>query len=182
MVYWLSGGPTFGIRGGKVDSSREGAQSLPGSKSGFARNSIAPLLGAWLGYGLEPKVVVAALIVFFPVMTTTASGLRGVDRDLRDVARVFGANWAQTLVYLELPVSARSIFSGEKIGAALAVTGAFVAELLGANQGLYMLIQSGQTRFDYPLMYVGVVALMIMGGAAYGIVSLVERAVLKWAE
>lgn len=144
--------------------------------------AIAPLLGAWLGYGLQPKVVVAALIVFFPVMTTTASGLRAVDRDLRDVAKVFGANWFQTLLYLELPRSARSIFSGEKIGAALAVTGAFVAELLGANQGLYVLIQSGQSRFDNSLMYVGVVALMVMGAGAYAIVSLVERAVLKWAE
>jgi NitT/TauT family transport system permease protein len=144
--------------------------------------AIAPLLGSWLGYGLEPKVVVAALIVFFPVMTTTASGLRGVDRDLRDVARVFGASWFQTLIYLELPRSARAIFSGEKIGAALAVTGAFVAELLGANQGLYVLIQAGQTRFDFALVYVGVVALMVMGAGAYAIVSLAERLVLRCAE
>jgi ABC-type nitrate/sulfonate/bicarbonate transport system permease component len=95
---------------------------------------------------------------------------------------VFGANWFQTLIYLDLPMSARSIFSGEKIGAALAVTGAFVAELLGANQGLYVLIQSGQSRFDTALVFVGVLALMAMGAGAYAAVSLTERAVLRWTE
>jgi NitT/TauT family transport system permease protein len=144
--------------------------------------AVAPLLLVWVGLGLKPKVIVAALIAFFPIMTTMASGLRGVERDLRDVARVFGANWWQTLVYLELPRAARSIFAGLKIGAALAVTGAVVGEFVNPDQGLGSLIITGQQNFDTPLMFVAVLSLMFLGASAYALVNFLERRVLQWTE
>lgn len=144
--------------------------------------AIAPLLIFWLGFGLTPKVVIAALIAFFPLATTTAAGMRGVERDLRDVARVFGANWRQMLIYLELPRAARSIFAGAKISAALSITGAVVGEFVSNDQGLGFLILFGQTNFNTPLMFVAVLTLMILGAFAYASVSILERIVLRWTD
>jgi len=144
--------------------------------------AIAPLLVQWTGFGLMSKVVVAGLITFFPVMATTAFGIRSIDRDLRDVARVFGAGWRQTLFHLELPAAARSIFAGEKIAAALAVTGAVVGEYVGASQGLGYRIEFALQNFDMALAFVGLVALMSLGAAAYAAVSLAERMVVTWTD
>ncbi len=144
--------------------------------------AIAPLLVIWLGFGLEPKVVVAALIVLFPVMTTTMAGIRGIDRSLRDVAVVFGAGFFQTIVFLEAPVAARSIFAGLKIGAVLSVTGAVVGEYVSSDQGLGYLVQFGRFQFDTPLTFVALIALMLLGGLAYAALSTLERLVLRWTE
>lgn len=144
--------------------------------------AIAPLLVIWLGFGLEPKIVIAGLIVFFPVVTTTASGIRSIDPDLRDIARVFGASPFQTLIYLDIPRAARSILTGEKISAALAVTGALVAELVNSDQGLGYLVQFGRQSFDTPLVFVAALALMAMGAAAYALLSTFERMVVQWTE
>lgn len=142
--------------------------------------AIAPLLVVWLGFGLTPKVMVAALIAFFPVMTTTASGLRAIERDLRDVARVFGASWWQSLMYLDLPLAAHSIFAGAKIGAALSVTGAVVGEFINPDAGLGSLILLGQQNFETSLMFVAVIALMLLGATGYALLTIIERVVLRW--
>ncbi|HEX8916870.1 MAG TPA: ABC transporter permease [Chloroflexota bacterium] len=144
--------------------------------------AIAPLLVVWVGVGLSAKVIVAGLIAFFPILATTASGVRGVPRDLRDAARVFGAGAAALAVHIDLPLAARSIFAGLKVGAALAVTGAVVGEFVGANQGLGYLVTFGSTSFDTPLMFVAVISLMILGAVAYGLVGAVERILLRWDE
>lgn len=165
---WISLGRTLG-------PSLAASQAMP-------IVAIAPLLAVWLGFGLEPKVVLAALIAFFPVMATTATGIRGVDRDLRDVARVFGAGWWQTAIYLEAPRAARSIFAGEKISATLAVTGAVVAEFVSSDQGLGFLVMLGRQNFDTPLVFVALISLMALGAGAYALLSLGERIVLTWTE
>ncbi len=144
--------------------------------------AVAPLLVQWAGFGLTAKVCVAALIVFFPVVATSASGMRGVERDLRDVARVFGASWYQTLIHLELPRAARSIFAGEKISAALAVTGAVVGEYVSGGAGLGYRVQFALQNFDMPLAFAAVLTLMALGAVAYGSISLIERMVLNWIE
>jgi NitT/TauT family transport system permease protein len=142
--------------------------------------AIAPLLVVWLGIGLLPKVVVCALISFFPMLATTASGVRGVPRDLRDAARVFGASALPLALNVELPLAARTIFAGIKVAAALSVTGAVVGEFVSADQGLGWLIELGRNDFDTPLMFVALISLVLLGALAYFAVSLVERWVLRW--
>lgn len=144
--------------------------------------ALAPLLGIWFGFGLRPKVVIAALIVFFPVMATTVAGIRAIDRDLRDVARIFGAGPLQTAIYLEAPAAARSILTGEKVGAALAVTGALVGEYVSSDQGLGNLVLQGVQNFDSRLVFVALISLMFTGAAAYAAINLLERIVLCWTE
>lgn len=142
--------------------------------------AIAPLLVVWLGFGALPKIVVCALIAFFPMLATTAAGVRGVPRDLRDAARVFGANGLSLARYVDLPLAARTIFAGMKVAAALAVTGAVVGEFVSSDQGLGFLLLFGRENFDTPLMFVALISLMTLGALAYTAVSLVERFTLHW--
>ncbi|HZU14620.1 MAG TPA: ABC transporter permease [Chloroflexota bacterium] len=144
--------------------------------------AVAPLLLIWLGFGWQPKVTICALIAFFPILATTADGVRGVPRDLVDAARVFGAGGLALAVWIYLPLAARPIFAGLKVAAALAVTGAVVGEFVSADQGLGYLVMQGRQNFEIPLMFVALLALFALGAAGYFAVSVVERAVLRWDE
>lgn len=144
--------------------------------------AIAPLLVLWLGVGVAPKVTVCALIAFFPMLATTASGVRAVPRDLVDAARVFGAGPWHMASQVYLPLAARTIFAGFKVAAALSVTGAVVGEFVASDQGLGYLIMSGNTNYDTALMFVAVLSLIVLGALAYTVVSLVERFAMRWDE
>jgi NitT/TauT family transport system permease protein len=144
--------------------------------------AIAPLLVVWVGFGILPKIIVCALIAFFPMLATTASGVRSVPSDLRDAALVAGAGrWAMA-IYVDLPLAARTVFAGAKVAAALSVTGAVVGEFVSSDQGFGYLINLGRTNFDTPLMFVALISLMGLGALGYAGVSLVERLVLQWDE
>ena len=142
--------------------------------------AIAPLLLLWFGFGLLPKVLVAALVVFFPILVNTVAGLRGIDPALREMALISGANRAQLLVLVELPLSLPTLLSGVKIGFTLAVTGATVAEFMGADRGLGLLLNVSKGLFDTPLLFVALVTLVGMAMVAYGAVSLLERLLVRW--
>lgn len=144
--------------------------------------AIAPLLVVWLGFGAAPKVTVCALITFFPMLATTASGVRSVRPDLVDAARVFGANELQLARYVFVPLAARTMFAGIKVAAALSVTGAVVGEFVSSDQGLGYLIKFGQTDFDTPLMFVAVLSLIALGALAYTSVSLIEQWSIRWED
>jgi len=142
--------------------------------------AIAPILLLWLGFGLLPKVVVAALVVFFPMLINTIGGLRRIDPALREVAQVYGANRWQTFYLVEVPLALPTILSGTKIGFTLAVTGATVAEFMGADRGLGLLLNVSKGLFDTPLLFVALVTLIAMAGVAYGFVAVLERALVRW--
>lgn len=144
--------------------------------------AIAPLLVVWVGFGLAPKVIVCALIAFFPMLATTAAGVRGVPSELRDAARVGGAGWPALAIHIDVPLAARSIFAGIKVAAALAVTGAVVGEFVSADQGLGYLIMFGRTNFDTPLMFVALISLIALGALAYAVVSAIERLTIRWED
>ena len=142
--------------------------------------AIAPLLVVWFGIGLEPKVIVAALVAFFPILATTASGVRSVPSDLRDAARAFGAGWWPAATKVDRPLAAHSVFSGLKVAAALSVTGAVVGEYVSPDQGLGHLVLIGSSDFDTPLMFVALLSLIVLGALAYAAVSAVERLTVRW--
>jgi NitT/TauT family transport system permease protein len=142
--------------------------------------AIAPLLAVWVGYGMPSIVTICALIAFFPVLATTAGGIRGVPRDLVDAGHVFGAGRLQMARYVYFPLASRAIFSGLKVAAALSVTGAVVGEYVSSDRGLGTLVMQGSNNFDTPLAFVALISLMALGGLAYFMVSLVERLLLQW--
>ncbi|MFN8470343.1 MAG: ABC transporter permease [Caldilineaceae bacterium] len=123
--------------------------------------AIAPLLIIWLGSGLSSKVIVCALISFFPVLISTIVGIRNVDPDLQDLMRSLRAGRGQMFWKLELPAALPVIFGGLKLSVTLAVVGAVVGEFVGADAGLGFLINLGRGILDTPMMFVAVIALVL---------------------
>jgi NitT/TauT family transport system permease protein len=142
--------------------------------------AIAPLLLLWFGFGLLPKVLVAALVVFFPILVNTVTGLRGIDPSLREMALISGASRVQLLALVELPLSLPTLLGGVKVGFTLAITGATVAEFMGADRGLGLLLNVSKGLFDTPLLFVALVTLVALAMLAYGTVSLLERLLVRW--
>ncbi len=142
--------------------------------------AIAPLLVIWFGPGLLSKVLVCALIVFFPILINTLLGVRGVPEDLRDLLRSLHASRFQTFWLLELPAALPALLGGLRIGATLAVIGAVVGEFVGADRGLGYLINIGRGQYDVALVFVAVFALVVMALGLYGTVALLERSWLGW--
>jgi NitT/TauT family transport system permease protein len=144
--------------------------------------AIAPLLVIWFGPGMFSKILVCALIVFFPVLVNTVVGVRSVPEDLRDLMRSLQANRWQTLKSLELPASLPVFLGGLRIGATLSVIGAVVGEFVGAKSGLGFLVNVGRGIYDTPLVFVAVFTLIAMAMILYGLVSLIEKRVLSWQQ
>lgn len=142
--------------------------------------AIAPLLVVWFGYGLWPKVTVAALIVFFPIVVNTVDGLRSVNAETVDVMRSLGANRRWVFLSVRLPSSLPSLFSGLKVGVTLAVVGATIGEWIGAKSGLgYLMIQSNALlRIDRVFAAIGMLALI--GLSLFAGIGMLERYVLRW--
>ncbi len=138
--------------------------------------ALAPLLDIWFGGGLLARVVICALIVFFPIAIATMVGIRAADPLLDEMLRSLGAGSGQRTRLLEIPSALPVIFGGLRVGVTLAVIGAVVAEWAGAGTGLGVLINiANQGLFDTPLMFVALAALAIIGLVFYGLVVIVER-------
>lgn len=142
--------------------------------------AIAPLLVIWLGSGLTSKVLVCALITFFPTLVSTIVGIRGVNPDLHDLMRSLRAGRWQIFRLLELPSALPVLFGGLKLSVILAVVGAVVGEFSGADVGLGFLINLARGVLDTPLMFVAVLCLIALAQLLYLTVALCERRMLRW--
>ena len=142
--------------------------------------AIAPLLVIWLGDGILSKVVICALIVFFPVLVNTIVGVRAVPVALYDLMNSLHASRAQILWKVEVPASLPVFLGGLRIGATLSVIGAIVGELVDAEEGLGFLLQLGDFQYDTPMVFVAVFMLIALALILYGIVTLLEKRFLKW--
>lgn len=144
--------------------------------------AIAPLLVIWFGPGVFSKVLICALIVFFPVLVNTVVGVRAVPPALHDLMRSYHAAPRDILVKLEVPAALPVFLGGLRIGATLSVIGAVVGELVGADSGLGFLINVGRGQYDTALVFVALFTLVVLALMLYGIVILVEGKFLIWQE
>jgi NitT/TauT family transport system permease protein len=142
--------------------------------------AIAPLLVIWFGTGIMSKILVCALIVFFPILVNTVVGVRSVGRDLRDLMRALEASPWQMVWLLEVPAALPVLLGGLKVGATLAVIGAVVGEFVAADRGLGYLLKQGQQVYDTPQVFVGIGALVVLAQVLYGAVALAERGLRRW--
>lgn len=142
--------------------------------------ALAPLLIIWFGSGLWSKILVCALVVFFPVLINTVVGLRSVQQGLRDVMLSLQASRWQTFTLLEIPAALPVLFGGLKVGVTLSVIGAVVGEFAGADRGLGFLINLSRGLFDTPLMFVAFATLVIIAVSLYLIVVSLEKWLLAW--
>lgn len=144
--------------------------------------AIAPLLVIWFGSGIFSKVLICALIVFFPVLVNTIVGIRAVPRALNELMRSLRASRWQMFSMLEIPAALPVFLGGLRIGATLSVIGAVVGEFVGADRGLGFLINVGRGQYDTALVFVAIFTLVILALSLYGIVLLLERKLLAWQE
>jgi NitT/TauT family transport system permease protein len=142
--------------------------------------AIAPLLVLWLGFGDKPKIAVAFLISFFPVLINALAGLRSVDEDLVYLARGLSASRWQILRKISLPNALPFIFAGAKVSITLAVIGAVVGEFVGADQGLGFLILRGSAQLETELLFASVVLLSVIGIGLFNLIKLLERVFIPW--
>jgi NitT/TauT family transport system permease protein len=142
--------------------------------------AFAPLFILWMGFTIYPKILVAILIVFFPVMVNVLTAIRTVDPDLVNLARSFKASRAQIFWKIEFPASMPPLFAGLRIGSTLAVVGVVVGELVGGNLGLGYLLTFGEGQANTPMVFVSILMLTLIGGVAYLAVILLEQRVLHY--
>ena len=149
------------------------AQSVP-------KIAIAPVLLLVLGYGAIPKVVVAFLVAFFPVVVDTATGLAATPPELLDLSRSYRASAFKTFVKVRLPMAMPFMFAGAKVAITLAVIGAVVGEFVGSDKGLGYVILSATSYWKTELAFSSMILLSLMAILLFGAVSLLERLVCPW--
>jgi NitT/TauT family transport system permease protein len=144
--------------------------------------AVAPLFLLWLGYGVVPNALIAALIGFFPVVINTAVGLTQIDEELLDLGRVFGAPKWKVFTKIRLPNALPYVLSALKITATAAVVGAIVGEFVASQAGLGMVIVTAQTNLNTPVAFAALLWISIIGLGLYGAVGLAARWWAPWAD
>ena len=142
--------------------------------------ALAPILLVMLGYGVLPKIIVAFLIAFFPIVVNMVTGLASVNRDTLKLMRSMGATTTQIFIKVRFPTAVPSMMAGFKIAIALAVVGAVVGEFVGGRSGLGYFMLAATGNFDTPLVFACVVALTILGIALFYLVAMAERFLGRW--
>jgi putative hydroxymethylpyrimidine transport system permease protein len=142
---------------------------------------LAPILVILLGYGLAPKLVIVALICFFPVVVNGIDGLGGVDPELIRMMRTLDASRWAILARVEFPAALPTIFSGLRVAATFAAIGAVFGEWSGSNQGLGYVMLAATPNLLTARIFAAIVLLTVIALALFGLVSLLERLLVPWA-
>lgn len=142
--------------------------------------ALAPIFVIWFGFGIAPKVTIAALIAFFPIVVNMARGLRSVDPEIVQYMTTLGASRWTIFVKFRLPSSLPYLLSAMKMSIALAVIGAIVGEFVGADSGLGYAILRAINNFDTVSMFAGIFVVSFIGMLSYGVIALIERRTLAW--
>ena len=150
-----------------------GSQTIP-------KVAIAPLLLAWFGFGLTPKITIVALVAFFPIVVSSVVGLRSATPQMLHLARSMGASPIQIFWRFRLPNALPSVFAGMKMASVLAVIGAVVAEFVGADSGLGYLIMVAGADFKIDRQFSAILVLSLIGMSLFWLAGWVERLLLPW--
>ncbi len=142
--------------------------------------ALAPLLLVGLGYGMLPKVIVAFLIAFFPVVVNTVTGLGSVSADTLNIMRSMGASKLQIFLKVRFPSSVPTMMAGFKVAIALSVVGAMVGEFVGSRSGVGYFLLTATGNFDTPLVFACVLVLTVLGIVLFYSIALAERFLGRW--
>lgn len=183
IVLGFGTGATFGVVLGAVlfhfSSVERVVRPYIVASQALPKLALAPIFVLWFGFGLTPKVLITALIVFFPLFENSLAGFAAPTRAELELFRALRANRWQTFWRLRLPAALPFVFAGLRIAAILSVVGATVSEYVGANRGLGALIIAAQGTLDTAQMFAVFVLLTVIGLLLYGAVVMVERLVLR---
>lgn len=142
--------------------------------------AIAPLLTMWFGDGFLAKVVMAALVAYFPVLVGAVQGLTSIDAELLDLMRSYSASWWQVLTKVRIPKSLSHVFASLKTASSLAVVGALIGEFTGATKGIGSVINMASYYLQTATVFAAIIAISLAGIAFFGIVGLAQRKILTW--
>jgi len=142
--------------------------------------AIAPLLLIWVGYGLTPKIIIVALICFYPIAVNTVDGLKAADPDMVNMLRTLGASRWQVFTKLQIPTAMPFIFSGIKIGISVSVIAAVIGEWVGASEGLGYLITYSQPLFLTARVFAAIFVLSVMGISLFLLAVIAEHLMMPW--
>lgn len=144
--------------------------------------ALIPLFVIWFGFGIGSKIVIAAILAFFPLMLNVLLGVRSVDRGHRDLMRSLRANKWETFRRLELPSTLPYVFTGMEVGVIFAIIGAIVGEYLGGNEGLGFQVVTSLNALDAPRLYAVIIVLAALGCLLYFAITGLKRLVIPWHE
>ncbi len=142
--------------------------------------AIAPILIIWFGFGMAPKVIVVALITFFPVAVNTVAGLSSIDREMVNLMDSLGASPKQIYFKIYVPGALPFVFAGVKTAAAISAIGAIVGEWVGAHEGLGPVMISAMAGFQTTMVFAAIFYLAVMAMSMFALVNLAERLVIPW--
>jgi NitT/TauT family transport system permease protein len=142
--------------------------------------AFVPIFVIWFGFGPTSKIIMAALLAFFPIMLNVMLGVRSVDRGHRDVMRGLGAGRWATFRDMELPTTLPYVFAGAEVAIVFSVIGAIVGEYLGGSEGLGYLVVSSLNALDAPRLFAVIVLLAVLGSLLYVAVTTVKKLVIPW--
>ncbi|MGN6462971.1 MAG: ABC transporter permease [Pseudolabrys sp.] len=150
-------------------------QSLP-------KIAIAPLIIVWCGFGNGSKVVMAALLTFFPMLVNSFAGIRSTEPERLDLMKALSASRLQTYLRVKLPTAAPYIFAGLDMGVVYALLGTIVAEFLGAQEGIGVVITQAQAVTDVAGVFAALVILGVVGIALHLLIKVTEHRVVHWSD
>jgi ABC-type nitrate/sulfonate/bicarbonate transport system permease component len=142
--------------------------------------AIAPLLVVWFGFDMTPKVILAVLIAFFPVVISGVAGFRSTDPELLDLSATMGAGPWQTFRKIRFPNAMPHIMAGLKVAVTLAVTGAVVGEFVSAGSGLGYVLLIANGNLDAPLLFASLFLMSAIGIALFAVVEAAEALLIPW--
>ncbi|QJW37761.1 ABC transporter permease [Cellulosimicrobium protaetiae] len=142
--------------------------------------AIAPILVVWFGFGATPKIILAVLIAFFPVVVSAVAGLRSIDPELLEMSATMGASRWKTFRKIRFPGSLPQLMSGLKVAVTLAVVGAVVGEFVGADRGLGYVLLLASGNLDAPLLFADLILMSLIGVVLFLLVELLERLLIPW--
>ncbi|MBO8127309.1 MAG: ABC transporter permease [Firmicutes bacterium] len=143
--------------------------------------ALAPLLIIWFGFGVTSKVLVAALVAFFPVLTNLIVGLHRTEPRAYELMSILGASRWQVFTLLEIPSALPVMFAGFRVGLALSIIGAVVGEFASSDRGLGYLVNMSAGMMDTPLLFVALFSLTVMGISFHLALLWVEKVFIPWA-
>jgi NitT/TauT family transport system permease protein len=167
-----------GILMGEVEFARRLFLPYVIASQAVPKLAMAPLFILWFGFGMTSKIVITALICFFPLLESTVTAIQYTDKKKLELFHVLRATRFQTLVSLKIPAGLPVILSGLRVAVVLAVVGAVVGEFIGGSKGLGALIIASQGMMDTPLMFAVIVLITLMGIVLYQAVNFIERVLL----
>jgi NitT/TauT family transport system permease protein len=144
--------------------------------------ALVPLFILWFGFGPESKIIIAAVLAFFPILTNTMLGVKSIDLGHKDVMTVLNASRWQAFITLELPSSLPAIVTGMEVGIVLAIIGAVVGEYLGGSTGLGHLAVASLNDFKVGMMFAVIILLTLIGFVLYMLIGLLRRVLTPWHE